>query len=143
MISNIRHYQFLLFWLVFLCVIISSANGNTGLSISEVTDNGGSGIGKYKKLEITFQVNNSVAGNFQLPYDPNPPNGINPSLNPRHKGISVDAQFTAPGGAIYNQPAFYYYTYQDGGVKSGWNGNYEWIYPTDTLLGKYVFHPTL
>jgi len=136
-----RHYPYGLVWLVFLCVIISTGSGQTGLSISGITDNSGSGIGKYQKFEISFQVNNSVAGNFQLPYDPNPPNGINPSLNPRQKGISVDAQFTAPGGATYNQPAFYYYTYQDGGVKSGWNGNHKWIYPTGQATWKVRFSP--
>lgn len=101
-------------------------------------------IPKYEKLEITFQVENSVAGNFQLPYDPNPPNGIDLSY-PKHQGISVDALFLPPGQTdwnnAYQQPAFYYKDFDDQ-IKRSWDGaDREWYYPTGESFWKARFAP--
>jgi hypothetical protein len=103
-----------------------------GLSISQVTDNRASyadgRVPTYEKFEITFRVNNSVAGNLQLPYDPNPPFGIDPQNYPRHRGISVDAYFLPPGqsdwGKAYAQPGFFYRNYAYDVRDSR-----DWIYP--------------
>ena len=60
-------------------------------NISYIADNRAgypdSQIPTYDKLEITFQVDNTVAGNFQLPYDPIPPKGIDPAKYPKHKPL--------------------------------------------------------
>lgn len=112
-----------------------TAAANT-LQISQVTDNRAdylnSQIPTYEKFEITFQVDNTVAGNFQLPYDPNPPAGIEPAKYPRHKGISVDAYFLSPGETdwkqAYAQPGFYYRTYE-----YDVRDSHDWFYPTDSV----------
>ena len=70
-------------------------------------------VGQYQKLEVSFDIAGVIAQNFQLPYDPNPPFGID-LTNPLHQGISVDAEFSPDGWqTIYRQPAFYYRRYQD------------------------------
>ena len=99
-------------------------------------------VGKYEKFEITFDVTKTVAQNLQLPYDPAPPNGIDPNYE-MHQGISVDAEFTPDNWqTIYRQPAFYYHYYQDGGLKLSWNGNmHEWYYPTGGTAWKVRFSP--
>jgi hypothetical protein len=99
-------------------------------------------VGKYQKLEITFDVSNTVALNLQLPYDPAPPNGIDPGYE-KHRGISVDAEFTPDNWqTIYRQPAFFYHYYQDGGLKSSWDGDlHEWYYPTGQTAWKVRFSP--
>ena len=107
----------------------------TALQISQVTDNRADylngQIPTYEKFEVTFQVDNTAAGNFQLPYDPNPPAGIDPTKYPRHKGISVDAYFLSPGETDWNQayaqPGFYYRTY-DYEVRD----SRDWFYPADS-----------
>ena len=103
-------------------------------------------IPKYGKLEITFQITGTVAGNFQFPYDPAPPNGIDPG-NPLHQGISVDAHFLPPGETdwtkAYQQPAFYYQHFEDE-VKKSWDGrDREWYYPSGEFSWKVRFAPHL
>jgi hypothetical protein len=120
------------------------------LAVAEISDNRadypGSQIPRYEKLEITFQVRNSVAGNYQLPYDPDPPAGID-SSNPKHSGITVDALFLPSGetdwGKAIRQPAFYY-QYFDDQVKMSWDGyDHEWHYPTGSFAWKARFAPHL
>jgi hypothetical protein len=110
---------------IFLPAVQISTDGSS-LEIAEVSDNRAdypsSQIPKFDKFEISFQVLNTVAGNFQLPFDPNPPVGIDLS-NPKHSGITVDALFLPPGetdwGKAIRQPAFYY-QYFDDQIKLGW-----------------------
>lgn len=118
------------------------------LAIAQVSDNRadypGSQIPQYEKLEITFQVQNSVAGNYQLPYDPEPPSGMDLSY-PKHSGITVDALFLPPGETDWSkairQPAFFY-QYFDDQVKMSWDGaNHEWHYPTGNTAWKVRFSP--
>jgi hypothetical protein len=101
-------------------------------------------VEKHEKFEITFDVTGAAAQNFQLPYDPAPPNGMDPSYE-KHRGISVDAEFTPDNWqTIYRQPAFYYYFYQDGGPKPNWDGQlHEWYYPTGETAWKVRFSPHL
>lgn len=99
-------------------------------------------VGKYEKFEITFEITGAVAQNFQLPYDPAPPDGIDP-IYEKHRGITVDAEFTPDDWqTIYRQPAFYYYYYEDGGLRPSWDGHsHEWHYPTGKTAWKVRFAP--
>ncbi len=99
-------------------------------------------VGKYEKFEIAFNITGTVAKNLQLPYDPAPPSGIDPSYD-GHKGISVDAEFSPDNWqTVYRQPAFFYHYYQDGGVKPSWDGHsHEWYYPTGRIGWKVRFSP--
>jgi len=99
-------------------------------------------IEKYGKFEITFNITGTTAQNFQLPYDPAPPAGIDPGYA-NYQGISVDAEFTPDNWqTVYRQPAFYYRYYQEEGVKPSWNGNmHEWYYPTGAAAWKVRFSP--
>ena len=111
-------------------------------SISQITDNRasypGNQIPKFEKFEITFQISGSSATNLQLPYDPTPPNGIDPNKYPKHKGITVDALFLLPGvsdwNSAYRQPAFPFQPYIENSIK-GWN------YPQGERLWKVRFSP--
>lgn len=107
-----------------------------GPGIGNVTTNLGdylnSQVPKYEKLELTFDVV-TIAQNPQLPYDDNPPPGIEPGI-----GISVDALFTANDWqTAYTQPAFYYEEF-DHQIKSG----KDWLYPTGNFVWKVRFSPT-
>jgi len=128
--------------------LIPTGNTSASLGITAVTDNrsdySGDQIPQYSKLEIAFQIENTVAHNFQLPYDPNPPNGLDPSI-PQHNGISVDALFLPPGETnwenAFRQPAFFYQGFEDQ-VKSSWDGkDHEWFYPTGEFAWKVRFSP--
>lgn len=113
-------------------------------SITNISDNRAgftnSNIPKFEKFEITFQINNSFATNFQLPYDTNPPAGVPPG-----EGITVNAQFTPDNWATtYTQPAFYYQNFVEDTsqpfnipVKNGQN----WIYPDGSYVWKVRFSP--
>ncbi|MGW8249599.1 MAG: hypothetical protein ACWGO1_03070, partial [Anaerolineales bacterium] len=129
---------------------IQTASQGSALAIAEISDNrtdySGEQIPKFEKLEITFQVENTIAGNFQLPYDPSPPNGIDPSYL-KHSGITVDALFLPPGEMDWikavRQPAFYY-QYFDDQVRMSWDGNnHEWQHPTGNFAWKARFSPHL
>ena len=137
------------FFSVFVLGIIFLLNTQTSFaapSISNITDNRSSypsnQIPKYEKIESTFVVNNTVAQKYQHPYDPNPPQEVIPS-----QGISVDAVFTAPNGQSYQQPAFYFVGYADGGLKSSWSNDgsqllsFEWYYPNGQNSWKIRFAP--
>jgi len=108
----------------------------TGLTIGSVTDNRANypdaTIPTRELLEITFQVNGTVATNLQMPYDPSPPAGIAPGT-----GITVNAQFSPDNfQTIYTQPAFYYqdFTYEQ------INGS-DWISPTNNYSWKVRWSP--
>jgi hypothetical protein len=117
-----------------------------GLGITNITDNrasyGNSQIPKFQKFEITFDVNNTVATNFQMPYDPSPPAGIDPANYPLHRGINVDVWFSADGfTTVYKQPAFYYQFFDDQ-VRRSWDGgDHDWYYPTGQVAWKARFAP--
>lgn len=127
-------------------VVVSNATSGA-LSISGISDNSSSyansQIPKYSKYEVTFSVNNTVATNLQLPYDPSPPAGISPATYPLQKGISVDALFSSDNWQTsYSQPAFYYEIFDDQ-IKLSWDGqNQEWHYPTGSFVWKVRFSPT-
>jgi hypothetical protein len=126
----------------------SGPSSNAALAISAITDNrsdySGSAVPQYSKLEITFQIQNTVAQNFQFPYDPTPPNGIDPAY-PEYKGISVDAYFLPPGVTDWNksfhQPAFYYQYFDDQTKPNSDGAQKEWIYPTGSFAWKVRFSP--
>ncbi|HMN29364.1 MAG TPA: hypothetical protein PKE45_14535, partial [Caldilineaceae bacterium] len=101
-------------------------------------------IPAYAKLEITFTVDNTVAGNFQLPYDPDPPNGIDQNYV-NHQGISVDALFLPPSQtdwtSAYQQPAFYYQSFADQIKVDNRMAEREWYLPTGQFAWKVRFAP--
>lgn len=104
-------------------------------AIYEITTNldtfPGGQVPRYEKLEITFQVDTSAA-NLQLPFDANPPAGIQPGA-----GISVDALFSPDHWqTVYTQPAFFYQGFFDE-VKNG----REWFYPSGKDTWKVRFAP--
>lgn len=69
---------------------------------------------------------------MQLPYDANPPLGIEAGV-----GISVDAQFSPDEWqTVYTQPAFHFQAFE-AAVKSG----REWFYPTGEYAWKVRFAP--
>jgi len=113
---------------------------NSELHITGNTDNrteyAGDQIPTFEKFEITFQVENSTALNFQLPYDPSPPPGIDFN-NPNYQGITVNAIFTPDNWqTTFIQPAFYYQEFLDQD-----RGNNNWYYPTDNFAWKVRFAP--
>lgn len=119
--------------------------GRASFSITDISDNRfiypNGQTPKYDKFEITFQILDSDAGNFQLPYDPDPPNALDPNY-PLHRGISVDAHFTPDDWqTVYKQPAFYYQFF-DEDVKERWDGKQNgWFSPTDRFAWKVRFSP--
>jgi hypothetical protein len=131
-------------------LLLASSTLRAAPSISNVTTTPTS-VGKYQKVEITFDITGTTAGNFQIPYDPNPPAGLrspdpaHPTWsNPKYNGISVYATFTAPDGKTFQQPAFFYHYYDDnGGVqKADFDGKMrDWFYPTGQTTWMVRFSP--
>ncbi len=132
-----RHERFRIFGVpAWIAIFAAAAAAQTGLRITQVTDNRSSYPGftipKYEKLEIDFQVEGSVAPNPQMPYDPAPPPGIAPGM-----GISVNGHFTPDDWrTVYTQPAFLYQEFSD-----EVRGNREWYYPTGRFVWKVRFSP--
>ncbi len=64
-------------FLISIYLFVFPATTLASPTITQVSDNRNDytndEIPKYEKYEITFQVDGSVAGNFQFPYDPDPP----------------------------------------------------------------------
>ncbi|HUN05867.1 MAG TPA: DUF5060 domain-containing protein [Aggregatilineales bacterium] len=88
-------------------------------------------VGRYLKLEVTFQINRTYTPDSWLPYyyyDPADPNGVN--------GITIDGHFIAPSGRELVVPAFYYQDY----VRS-LSGNTEVMTPTNNFAWKLRFAP--
>ncbi len=128
---------------VYLPLVVSNGSETTlpsELSITQITDNRndypGNQIPKYDKFEITFKVKNSVAQNFQFPYDASPPPGVDLN-NPNYQGITVNAVFSPDNWqTAYIQPAFYYQEFED-----EIHRNMEWFYPTEEFSWKVRFAP--
>ncbi len=127
---------------IYLPLILNgnSSNPSPDLSITQISDNrvvySGNQIPKFEKFEITFQVENSVAQNFQFPFDASPPPGIDLN-NPNYQGITVNALFTPDNWqTTYIQPAFYYQEFED-----EIHRNMEWFYPTENFAWKVRFAP--
>jgi uncharacterized repeat protein (TIGR01451 family) len=108
----------------------------TTLNIRDITTNSSgypeSRVPTYEKLEISFQVD-TAAKNLQFPFDPDPPAGVDTSLD-RYNGISVNAVFQDPRGNQYKQPAFYYQEFLEDESK-------DWYYPTENFTWKVRFAP--
>jgi hypothetical protein len=76
-------------------------------------------------------VERTTATHLQLPYDPQPPPGVKPGA-----GISIEAVFTGPDGAVSTQPAFYFQEFLD-----ETRGGRAWFYPTGRFSWKVRFAP--
>lgn len=88
-------------------------------------------VGRFEKLEITFDLE-TQATNLQLPYDANPPAGIQSGI-----GVSVEAEFSDDQWrTVHRQPAFYYQDFEH-----EVRGSREWIYPTDRFSWRVRFTP--
>lgn len=116
---------------------VKRGHTGSGPAISDITTNQDvypqGQIPRYSKFEITFQVDSS-AENVQLPYDAEPPPGIEPGV-----GVSVDALFSPDNWkTTYTQPAFLYQEFLDE-VKQG----REWFYPTEETVWKVRFAPNI
>ena len=127
---------------IFLPLIMISGESAlpSELRITGITDNRSEytdgQIPTFEKFEITFQVENTVAGNMQFPYDPSLPPGIDP-LNSNYQGITVNAVFSPDNWqTTYTQPAFYYQEFQNQSL-----GNKNWYYPTENFAWKVRFAP--
>ena len=150
MMTKFRILSSILVHAAFLFLFVGQTFAQSSLGIASISHNAASypnsQIPAYEKFEITFNVQNMAAINPQLPYDPNPPAGIDPSINEKHRGISVDALFLPPGetdwNKAYQQPAFYYQPMTDA-VKTNWmNGqNRGWFLPTGQPVWKVRFAP--
>jgi len=118
----------------------ASTQPSATLRIIGIADNRGiypdGQVPAHEKLEITFQVEGSLAGNFFMPYDPAPPSGID-LHNPSYQGTSVDALFTPDGWqTVYRQPAFYYQDF----LHERRPGR-EWLYPSGEFTWMARFSP--
>jgi hypothetical protein len=95
-------------------------------------------IPAFEAFEATFQIDGSVAQNFQFPYDSSPPSGIDVD-NPAYQGITVNAIFTPDNWeTTYQQPAFYYQEFKED-IRDG----REWYYPTTNFSWKVRFSPPI
>ncbi len=110
----------------------SPADGpSIGPVSTNLSDYSAEQVPRYEKFEVTFDVE-TVAQNLQFPYDPAPPNGVQPGL-----GVTVNALFTPDNWTtVYTQPAFYFQEFQDE-IRS----NQAWFYPTGTFWWKARFAP--
>ncbi len=131
-------FKFIFILLLYLYFFFSPHN-IYALDISNISVNRDI-IPKYDKLEITFDINNTVATNLQLPYDPNAPHGLNSDLDDFNaiNGITVDLEIEDPNGRKFLQPAFYYVYYEDD-IK---NNNF-WAYPTGLNTWMARFSPNM
>lgn len=88
-------------------------------------------IPQYGKAELNFTVTTN-AENLQLPFDPNPPAGIEPGI-----GITVEARFTPDDWeTVFIQPAFYHQEF----IEETRDGQ-TWLYPTDNYRWRVRFSP--
>jgi len=127
---------------------VTLAAPSASMSIVFISDNTASypaqTVPRYAKFEATFDVRNTVAGNLQLPYDANPPSGIEPNKYPLHNGISVDVLFSTDNFVTtYSQPAFPYQSYDDQAKTTPDGRTREWHYPTGDVVWKVRFAPHL
>ena len=102
-----------------------------GPTIADVQANS-STVGRYEKFELTFGITDTVASDFDWPYDSDPPSGL-----PASTGITVEGIFSPDNWTtVYTQPAFLYqpYTYT---VHSDWDH----LYPSGAPVWKIRFAP--
>lgn len=121
----------------------SPAPATTDLAITAITDNSqsypDSTVPRYEKLEITFQLGNSAASNYQMPHLSAQDAGdyLDRMVG---IGISVDALFLPPGETnwtkAFRQPAFYFQDFE-----SAEKGGKPWIYPKSEFSWKVRFAP--
>jgi hypothetical protein len=76
---------------VFISGLIQADSASSSLSISSITQSAAI-VPLYEKLEITFDIDGTVAENLQWPYDPDEISGL-----PTKVGITVDGVFLPPG----------------------------------------------
>ena len=116
------------------CTPAAVAPPVAGLSIAHLAASAAS-VPLYDKLELTFDVENTVGTNLQFPYDPAPPPGLTGRV-----GVSVEGLFLPPGQDDWEQalrqPAFLYQDYWRQDV-----GEAEWLYPRGDPLWKVRFAP--
>ena len=86
---------------------------------------------QFDAIEIELDVTGSGASNPYMPYEADAPAGA-----PGRTGISVDALFEAPDGAVHAQPAFYYQRFTSSIVAGK-----EWTYPTGEFSWMVRFTP--
>jgi len=103
-----------------------------GPTITQVSDSGQTK--KYEKFEVTFDITNTQASNFQFPYlsaaDAN--QYLQKYID---VGISVNAEFTLDNWqTVYKQPAFYYQEFTEGTTLN-------YVYPLDVHHWKARFSP--
>ena len=143
----VRRVFFIAFLVVFFGFYVPSVSAQTGLSISNISDNKSSypnsQIPKYEKFEITFQIQNTVAQNLNFAYEPNTSPYPGSENYPFDQGIAVDAEFLPPGQSdwtrAYTQPAFYYQDFLDETHPSQWGT--DWYYPTTNYYWKVRYAP--
>jgi hypothetical protein len=91
-------------------------------------------VGRFEKLELTFDITGTVATHLDWPYDPDTPPGV-----PGGAGITVDGLFSPDNWTtVYTQPAFLYqpFTYM---VHSG----QDHLYPAGDPDWKIRFAPNI
>lgn len=121
-------YLFLL--LMQLAIPVFAAPAINDIQTNENEYNEGK-IPRYKKFEVLFQVSTS-AQNFQLPFDSNPPAGVD-----GNEGVTVNAVFSNDNWQTSAaQPAFYFQGYEHE-IKGGG----DWIYPSGNNCWKVRFAP--
>ncbi|MBI4129935.1 hypothetical protein HY468_01315, partial [Candidatus Roizmanbacteria bacterium] len=136
--------------LFFIEVKLEYVIAQSGPTINSITTNyPSSPVPKYDKFEITFDIANSQAQNFQFPYvsqteaDQHTDQQVPPQSYLQEfvdQGISVDGLFLPPGQSDWNNayttPGFYYQEFLDQ-VKN----NKPWYYPTENYHWKVRFSP--
>lgn len=93
---------------------------------------GGQKVGRYGKLELTFQLDRTFPPDSFLPYyffDPLDARGC--------EGISIDTHFCAPSGETLAAPAFYFVEHRR---RRRWRGRAQ-IEPTGKTVWKVRFAP--
>lgn len=142
-----RYYLFILGVLLFFYFVVPV---NAAPAISGITDNrsiySNSQIPQYEKLEITFNITNTVAKNLNFSYAPYSSSIPYPNANNfinEEQGITVDGQFLPPGetdwSKAYIQPAFYYQDFTS--QTHPYLGLVDWYYPNGNFSWKIRFAP--
>lgn len=133
-----KKFLFVLFGIL-PSALIQANYAISDLSITHIAQSA-SIVPLYEKLEITFDVDGTVAENPQWPYDPEQIPGL-----PTKVGITVDGLFLPPGENNWDKaqviPAFLFQpTIIDRSVTSS-NANSEWIYPSGEAYWVLRFAP--
>jgi len=133
-----KNLALLIFWLVSILSTKPKAMLSS-LVISDV-DQSLQIVPLYEKLEIGFEINGSVAENFQWPYDPDDISGLSTKT-----GITVDGLFLPPGERNWENaliiPAFFYQPTEIDRSVTAPDANSEWIYPQGDAYWLLRFAP--